>query len=34
MRWIVWILMLLSAAVGLALLMRVNHGNVAVLWPP
>jgi HemY protein len=34
MRWIVWILMLVSAAVGLALLMRVNHGNVAVLWPP
>ncbi|HPU51428.1 MAG TPA: heme biosynthesis HemY N-terminal domain-containing protein [Burkholderiaceae bacterium] len=34
MRWIVWILMLASAAVGLALLMRVNHGNVAVLWPP
>lgn len=23
-----------SAAVGLALLMRFNHGNVAVLWPP
>jgi HemY protein len=34
MRWIVWILLLASAAVGLALLMRVNHGNVAVLWPP
>ncbi len=34
MRWIVWILLLVSAAVGLALLMRVNHGNVAVLWPP
>lgn len=24
----------MSAAVGLALLMRFNHGNVAVLWPP
>jgi len=34
MRWIVWVLLLLSAAVGIALLMRVNHGNVAILWPP
>jgi HemY protein len=34
MRWIVWVLLLASSAVGLALLMRVNHGNVAVLWPP
>jgi HemY protein len=34
MRWLVWILLILSSAVGLALLMRFNHGNVAVLWPP
>ena len=34
MRWLVWILLILSTAVGLALLMRFNHGNVAVLWPP
>lgn len=34
MRWMVWILLILSAAVGLALLMRFNHGNVAILWPP
>ena len=34
MRWIVWILLILSAAVGLAMLMRFNHGNVAVFWPP
>lgn len=34
MRWLVWVLLILSAAVGLALLMRFNHGNVAVLWPP
>ena len=30
----VWVLLVLSAAVGMALLMRFNHGNVAVLWPP
>lgn len=34
MRWLVWLLLIVSAAVGLALLMRFNHGNVAVLWPP
>lgn len=34
MRWLVWILLIVSAAVGLALLMRFNHGNVAILWPP
>ena len=34
MRRIVWLLLVVSAAVGIALLMRVNHGNVAVLWPP
>lgn len=34
MRWMVWTLLIVSAAVGLALLMRFNHGNVAVLWPP
>ena len=34
MRWIVWTLLIVSAAVGLALLMRFNHGNVAILWPP
>lgn len=34
MRWIVWVLLILSSAVGLALLMRFNHGNVAILWPP
>ncbi len=34
MRWMVWVVLVLSAAVGLALLMRFNHGNVALLWPP
>lgn len=34
MRWVVWILLIVSAAAGLALLMRFNHGNVAILWPP
>ncbi len=34
MRRIVWALLIVCAAVGLAMLMRLNHGNVAVLWPP
>lgn len=34
MRWLIWILLILSFAVGLALLLRFNHGNVAILWPP
>lgn len=34
MRRIVWALLVISAAVGLAMLMRFNHGNVSVLWPP
>lgn len=34
MRWMVWLLVAFAAAVGLSLLMRFNHGNVAVLWPP
>jgi HemY protein len=34
MRWIVWVLLILSVAVGVALLMRFNHGNIAVFWPP
>ena len=34
MRWVVWMLLVFAAAVGLALLVRFNHGNVAILWPP
>lgn len=34
MRWIVWVLLAFALAVGLALMMRFNHGNVAILWPP
>ncbi len=34
MRWMVWLLVIFAAAVGAALLVRFNHGNVAVLWPP
>ncbi len=34
MRRVIWSLLIVSAAVGLAMLMRFNHGNVAVLWPP
>ena len=34
MRWVIWTLLVISTAVGLALLMRFNHGNVAILWPP
>jgi HemY protein len=33
-RAIIWSLLLVAAAVGLALLMRINHGNVAIFWPP
>jgi HemY protein len=34
MRRVIWSMLIVSAAVGLAMLMRFNHGNVAVLWPP
>ncbi|MGE0804851.1 MAG: heme biosynthesis protein HemY [Burkholderiaceae bacterium] len=34
MRRVIWALLIVSAAVGVAMLMRFNHGNVAVLWPP
>lgn len=34
MRWVVWLLVAFATAVGLALLMRFNQGNVVVLWPP
>lgn len=34
MRWVVWLLAAFALAVGLALLMRFNQGNVVVLWPP
>src|SRR5690606_12762380 len=34
MRRVIWSLLIVSAAVGLAMLMRFNHGNIAVLWPP
>lgn len=34
MRRLIWSLLIISAAVGLGMLMRLNHGNVAVLWPP
>jgi HemY protein len=33
-RWVVWLLLVFAAAVGLALLVRFNHGNVAIFWPP
>lgn len=34
MRWMVWLVVAFAVAVGAALLMHFNHGNVAVLWPP
>lgn len=34
MRRIIWVLLVVSAAVGLAMSMRVNDGNVSILWPP
>ncbi|MCO5105493.1 MAG: heme biosynthesis protein HemY [Burkholderiaceae bacterium] len=34
MRRVIWSMLIVSAAVGLAMLMRFNHGNLAVLWPP
>jgi HemY protein len=34
MRRIAWLLIVISAAVGIALLMRGGDGNVAILWPP
>ena len=34
MRWIVWVILILTAAVGMALLLRFNHGNLSLFWPP
>ena len=34
MRRAVWLLLVVSAAVGLALLLRFQHGNVSILWAP
>lgn len=34
MRRIIGLILVVSAAVGLALLLRFNSGNVAILWPP
>ncbi|MEK9721303.1 MAG: heme biosynthesis HemY N-terminal domain-containing protein [Quisquiliibacterium sp.] len=34
MRWLIRILLIVSLGVGLAILMRFTHGNVAILWPP
>lgn len=34
MRRVVWLLLIVSGAVGIALLMRLSYGNVAILWPP
>jgi HemY protein len=34
MRRIVWFLLVVSGAVGIALLMRLGNGNVAIFWPP
>ena len=34
MRWLIRIFMIVSLGVALAILMRFNHGNVAILWPP
>ncbi len=34
MRWLVWALVVFASAVALALVLRFNDGNVAILWPP
>jgi len=34
LKWLVWALVVFSSAVGLALVLRFNEGNVAILWPP
>jgi HemY protein len=34
MRRLIVILLLIALAVGLGILLRFNHGNVAVFWPP
>lgn len=34
MRWVVWLLVAFATAVAAALLLKFNHGNVAILWPP
>ncbi|MFA7505684.1 MAG: heme biosynthesis HemY N-terminal domain-containing protein [Burkholderiaceae bacterium] len=34
MRRIIGLILVISAAVGIALLLRFNTGNVAILWPP
>jgi HemY protein N-terminus len=33
-RRLIVILLLIALAVGLGILLRFNHGNVAVFWPP
>lgn len=34
MRRLVFALVLIALAVGLGILLRFNHGNIAILWPP
>jgi HemY protein len=34
MRWLVWVILLFSAAVAISLVARFSQGNVAILWPP
>ncbi|MGE0802810.1 MAG: heme biosynthesis HemY N-terminal domain-containing protein [Lautropia sp.] len=34
LRNAIWLLLAFAVAVGLALVLRANHGNVAILWPP
>ena len=34
MRWLIWSILLFAVAVAVALLARVNIGNVSILWPP
>lgn len=34
MRWVFSLLLIFALAVGLALFVEFNHGNVAIFWPP
>jgi HemY protein len=34
LRSAIWLLLAFAGAVVLALVLRMNHGNVAILWPP
>ena len=34
LRGAIWLFLAFAGAVVLALVLRSNHGNIAILWPP